>query len=128
MNPGQFNKRITFMQQSYTTNDSGGTTPSLTDILTTWGSLEPFRQYNQAAIEAGANVAHGDRILKIRYRNSFQPDKTMQFRDEAAPDVYYTIASIIPYWPGTKTTFENSQETVYHDKNFVYIVGIKVDK
>jgi SPP1 family predicted phage head-tail adaptor len=125
MNPGVFNKRIKFIQVSSTQNEFGGAAPIETDILTTWGSLEPVRQYNQWAIEAGASVLNQDRILKIRYRESFQPSKSMLFIDESAPDTAYTIHAISPYWPGTKTGFEVADDKVYQDKRYLYIVGVK---
>lgn len=127
MNPGQLNRRIIFTQLTNTKNEYGGTTSHPTTVLETWGSLSPIRQYNQIAIEAGASAANGDIILIIRYRNSFQPAINMLFMDEQSPQIVYTIKSILPYYPGTKVTFENASTKPYQNKLFIYIVGVKTD-
>lgn len=127
MNPGKLNKRIRFQLITNTKNQFGGTTPVVTNSLVTWGSLSPIRQYNQVAIEAGATVLNGDIILIIRYRKGWQPLKNMLFMDESTPNIVYIIKSILPYYPGIKTTFENSQNKPYQDKLFIYIVGVKTE-
>lgn len=136
MNPGLFNKRIKFLQETAPTDEFGGANPVLapvpnvsdaTDPSTTWGSLEPIRQYHQFAIEAGASVMNGDKILKIKKRAAFTPNKSMVFQDVSNPGITetYTIVTVSPYWPGTKSGFQNNQETTYHDQYFLYIVGVR---
>lgn len=127
MNPGKLNKRIKFIQLVNNDDGYGGTNPTYTDILTTWGALEPIRQYNQLAIEAGASVLNEDTTLIIRARNGFRPDKSMLFTDQSDPTKVWAIKSVLPYYPGTKQGFESKQDAVYHDKEFVYIVGIKTE-
>lgn len=134
MNPGKFNHRIKFSQvTSGEANEYGGVDPTLVPVVcsqtdptdTTWGSLEPIKQWNQAAIEAGANVLNGDKMLVIRWRSSFQPTKSMIFEDLNNPGEIYTVHSITPYYPGTKASFQNAQDTVYKDQVFVFILGKK---
>ncbi len=124
MNPGKLNTRITFSEITSTKNIYGGTTPTRTDILTTWGSLEPVKAFNQIALEAGATVMNEDRICVIRYRASFTPKANMQFRDDNNEGVVYTIKSITPYYPSTLSRVPNGP---YQDKLYVYIVGVKTD-
>lgn len=139
MNPGLFNKRIKFFKETVVQNEFAGSetsmiavpnvSPDAADQSATFGSLEPIRQYNQFAIEAGASILNGDRILKIRRRAGFYPSKDMIFQDisdpsNASPDTY-TIVTVLPYWPGTKSAFQNSQESAYHDQYFIYIIGVK---
>lgn len=138
MNPGLFNKRIKFLKETSTQNEYGGAVTTLTpvanvsngsDTSVTWGALEPIKQNNQFAMEAGASILNGDRILKIRKRDGFYPEKNMLFQDVSEPGNpnpdTYTIVSILPYWPGTKASFQNNQETAYHDQYFVFMLGIK---
>jgi SPP1 family predicted phage head-tail adaptor len=125
MNPGKLNHRIKFYQLTNTVSASGGNTPSLTEILTTWGSLEPVRQYNQLAIEAGASVLNGDKQLIIRKRDSFMPEKDMVFDDLNNPGDSFTVHAILPYWEGTSAKFQNTQSAVYHDNYYWFIVGVK---
>lgn len=134
MNPGKLNHRIRFAEKGVASTDAyGGVTVSETPCVVseveptdvTWGSLEPIRQYNQAALEAGANILRGDKTLIIRYRNNWQPKKDMIFEDLNNAGDIYTVHAILPYWPGTKPGFQNSQDTVYRDKNYIYIVGVK---
>ena len=141
MNPGLFNKRIRFFVETATQNEYGGSVTTLTplsnvspdakdgDHTATWGALEPIRQYHQFAIEAGASVMNGDRFLKIRKRASFYPTKDMVFQDISDPNNTnpdtYTIISVLPYWPGAKASFQNGQETAYHDQYFVWMLGVK---
>ncbi len=127
MNPGQLNRRVKFIELTSAKNEYGGTTPQRTTALETWGSLSPVRQYNQIAIEAGATAGNGDIILIIRYRNAFEPKINMLFIDKQTPDVVYTIKSILPYYPGSKVTFENSDTKPYQNKYFIYIVGVKTE-
>jgi SPP1 family predicted phage head-tail adaptor len=131
MNPGQFNKRVQFLQITYVKNEFGGTTPNLTPILTTWGALTPYREYRQSVMQAGATTLESNIVLKIRYRDSFQPNESMKFRDVSDSDdvnsPIYSIVSVLPYYPGAKLTFENNQETVYQDRLFRWIVGTKED-
>lgn len=139
MNPGQFNKRIKFLQETTTQNQYLGAETVLTPVTNvssggsdnsvTFGSLEPIRQYHQFAIEAGASVLNQDIILKIRKRAGFEPTKSMVFQNVSDPDNEnpdtYTILTILPYWPGAKAAFQNNQESVYHDEYFLYIIGVK---
>lgn len=127
MNPGKLNRRIHFQLLTNQKNEYGGTTPVISEELTTWGSLEPIRQYNQIAIEAGATALNGDRILTIRYRDSWKPKENMLFMDESNPNDVFAIKSILPYYPGTKSTFQNTQNKPYQDKLFIYILGVKTD-
>jgi head-tail adaptor len=137
MNPGKLNHRIKFSQQTGTPiNEYGGSTPVYTPAVcsdtvptdVTWGSLEPIKQWNQAAIEAGANILNGDKVLIIRYRKNFTPTKSMIFEDLNNPGDIFTVHSILPYYPGSKSSFENNQQTVYKDQVFVFILGKKRDK
>jgi len=41
------------------------------------------------------------------------------------PGDIYTIHAILPYYPGTKSAFQNSSSKTYKDKNFVFILGVK---
>lgn len=134
MNPGKLNHRIKFTQTSSSAPDQfGGVDEILTPVIcsetiptdVTWGSLEPIKQYNQLAIEAGASILNGDKILVIRYRKNFVPTKSMIFEDLNNPGDIFTVHSITPYYPGTKAIYQNSQETVYKDQLFVFILGIK---
>lgn len=125
MNPAKLNHRIKFSQLTATQDEYGGVTPAPVELLTTWGDLQPIRQYNQAAIEAGASVLNGDKQLIIRYRNAFTPAKDMIFEDLNTPGDIYTVHAILPYYQGAKNTFQNLNEKVYKDKNFIYIVGVK---
>lgn len=134
MNPGKLNHRIQFSQTSPSTPDaSGGVNEIITPVVcsdttptnVTWGSLEPIKQYNQLAIEAGASILNGDKILVIRYRNMFQPTKSMIFEDLNNPGDIYTVHSITPYYPGTKASFQNTQAVVYKDQVFIFILGVK---
>ena len=126
MNPGKLNHRIKFTQLIASIPDSfGGVTAIQTELLTTWGSLEPIKQYQQLALEGFASVLNGDRILVIRYRKGFTPSKDMIFEDLNTPGDTYTIHSILPYWPGSASAFQNSQSTPYQDTNFVFILGTK---
>lgn len=127
MNPGKLNRRIQFIELTSQKNEYGGTTPFQTPSIETWGSLEPIRQYNQIAIEAGATAENGDRIMVIRYRASWQPKVNMLFVNQSEPGIVYTIKSISPYYPGTVSNFQNKQETVYQDQKYIYIVGIRTD-
>jgi SPP1 family predicted phage head-tail adaptor len=131
MNPGQFNKRIKFIKITGTPDIYGGRIATYTDFLTTWGSLEPMRQYNQLSFAAGTSELNEDVILKLRYRESFRPDKTFLFVDVSDPTEInapiYSIKSVLPYYPGTKIGFENNQETAYQNKLFIYIIGVKTE-
>lgn len=133
MNPGKLNHRIRFMQEVATPDGNGGsvmttepvvcseTTP--TDV--TWGDLQPIKQWNQAAFEAGLSVENGDKMLIIRYRKNFQPTKSMIFEDLNNPGDTYTVRAISPYQPGSKSTFQNTDQTVYKDQVYVFIMGVK---
>jgi len=130
MNPGQFNRRIKFYQITSTESQYGGSTPVITNLLTTWGSLKPFKQYNQNTLSGDATPLLGDITCIIRYRDSFAPAENMLFRDvsdPANPGPLYSIKAISSYFPGTKLSFENNQETVYQSKLFVFMVGVKQD-
>ena len=133
MNPGKLNHRIRFKQQVATPNDSGGSTVSYTPVVcsetdptdVTWGDLQPIKQWNQSAMEAGASILNGDRTLVIRWRSSFYPTKSMIFEDLNNPGDEYTVHSILPYYPGSKSTFQNTDAMVYKDQVFVFILGKK---
>lgn len=127
MNPGKLNRRIKFISLSSTKNEYGGTTPVQTPEITTWGSLEPIKQYNQMAIEAGATTENGDRILVIRYRASWQPKANMLFVNESEDNIVYTIKSILPYYPGFNRNTLRDENKVFQDKEYIYIVGIRTD-
>lgn len=135
MNPGKLNHKIRFIQEVATQNASGGTTMTTVPVVCsdgpdtdiTRGSLEPLSRvgiYNQLANELGSTVFNLGKICIIRNRKSFRPDKTMLFEDVNTPGDIYTIHSVAPYWPGTKSTFQSSQEQVYKDNVYVFIVGI----
>lgn len=125
MNPGKLNHRIKFYSLQSVGNIYGGVTANRIELITTWGSLEPIKQYNQTAIEAGASVLNGDKMLVIRYRKSFTPIKNMEFEDLNTAGDIYTVRAILPYWPGTMATFQTKQDKVYKDTNFVFILGTK---
>lgn len=133
MNPGKLNHRIKFSQTTQTTNPSGGQVVTEVAVVcsdstptdTTWGDLQPIRQYNQWALESGASVLNGDKILIIRYRKDFQPTKSMLFEDMETPGDVYTVHAISPYYQGQKQSFQNNEQTVYKDKVFVFILGKK---
>lgn len=127
MNPGKLNRRIKFIELTHVENEYGGTTPQQTASLTTWGSLEPIRQYNQIAIEAGATAENGDRILIIRYRQSWQPTTNMLFVNESEDDIVYTVKSILPYYPGYNRNTLRDENKVFQDKEYIYIVGVRTD-
>lgn len=126
MNPGKLNHRIKFIQLTGSNPDVyGGVNEIQTEILTTWGSLEPLKQYQQYALEGAASILNGDKILVIRQRNSFKPLKDMLFEDLNNMGDIYTIHSILPYWPGTKVAFENNQSQTYRDNFYTFILGVK---
>lgn len=125
MNPGKLNHRIKFSQPTVVISPSGGQTPSYTEVLTTWGSLEPIRQYSQLAQEAGASVLNGDKQLVIRRRDSFTPTKDLIFEDLNNPGDIYTVHAILPYWEGAQSKFQNSQSAPYHDQYYIFIFGRK---
>jgi SPP1 family predicted phage head-tail adaptor len=127
MNPGKLNKRIQFIELTNVKNNYGGTTPVQTPSIETWGSLEPIRQYNQMAIEAGATAENGDRIMIVRYRKGWQPKANMLFVNLTEPNIVYTIKTISPYYPGTKAIFQNAQDSVYQDQQYIYVVGVRTD-
>ncbi len=135
MNPGKLNHRIKFSQEVATANDFGGQTVTFVPVVcsettptdTTWGDLQPIKQYNQLAIEAGASLLNGDKILIIRYRKNFQPTKSMIFEDLNNPGDAYTVHSISPYYPGQKAAFQNTEQKVYKDNVFIFILGKKRD-
>lgn len=118
MNPSRLNHRITFTQLTTETNEFGGATPIRVELLTTWGSLEPIKQYQQWALEGGASVLNGDKILIIRYRDGFQPDKDMLFTDGENGDEY-TVHSIHPYYE------KSGKQKIYKDREFVMLLGVK---
>lgn len=125
MNPGKLNHRIKFTQLTGSTLDEyGGVTAIQTDVRTTWGSLEPIKQYQQYSLQGAASVLNGDKILIIRKTKEFTPSKDMLFEDLNNGDVY-TIHSILPYWPGTSVGFQSNQQTTYQDNFFIFILGIK---
>lgn len=130
-NPGQFNKRIEFLRITTIQNQYGGTTPTITPILTTFGALTPYREYNQQVNTGGDTALESNRVLTIRFRNSFTPKNDMLFRDVSDPNeinpAIYTIKSILPYYPGTKVTFENNSQIAYQNKRYVYMIGVKQD-
>lgn len=119
MNPSELNHRIKFTQLTAEANEYIGNTAVETDILTTWGSLKPIKQNNQYALEAGASVLNGDKILIIRRRENFTPSKDMIFTDLNNPTDVYTIHSIFPIME-TKT-----KTTPFNDNWYVQILGIK---
>lgn len=135
MNPGKLNHRIKFSQEVSTPNPNGAGGQIVTTIPvvcsettptdTTWGDLQPIKQWNQLAIEAGASVLNGDRTLVIRYRQGFYPTKSMIFEDLNNPGDIYTVHSILPTYPGSKSTFQNADAAVYKDQVFVFILGKK---
>lgn len=133
MNPGKLNHRIRFIQLTQTQNEYLGSEVTGVPVIcsdieptdVTWGDLQPIRQYNQLALEAGASVLNGDKILIIRYRKTWQPEKDMLFEDITNAGIFYTIHAILPYYQGAKATFQNTDETPYQDKVFIYILGIK---
>lgn len=134
MNAGKLNHRIKFSQIiSGVPDEFGGITPTIIPVVcsetsptdVTWGSLEPIKQWNQQAMEAGANVFNGDKMLVIRYRSNFTPTKSMIFEDLNNPGDMYDIHSIIPYWPGAKQTFQGTKDPVYKDQVYIFILGKK---
>lgn len=133
MNPGKLNHRLRFSQETDTINDAGGSTESEIPVVcsdtvptdVTWGSVEPIKQWNQQAMEAGANVFNGDRMIVIRFRMTFTPTKSMLIYDLNNPGDVYTVHSLLPFDPGTKSSFQNSQQTPYKDQKFVFILGKK---
>jgi len=121
MNPAKLNHRIKFIHTTGSTpNEYGDVTAIETDLITTWGSLVPIKQNNQYALEAGASVLNGDKVLTIRKRNDFTPAKDMRFQDMNNPTDYYTIHSILPIME------TQSKNTPFNDKWYVYILGIKL--
>lgn len=134
MNPGQLNHRIQFIQLVPTVEDQyGGRNVTQVPVVcsdtvptdVTWGSLMPIRQYHQSAIEAGANVLNGDRVLIIRWRKNFYPTNDMIFADLNNPGDVYTVQSILPDYPGIKSNFQSKQTQVYKDQVFIFILGVK---
>jgi len=120
MNPAKLNHRIKFIGLSAPTPDEyGGVTAIETDLLITWGSLVPVKQSNQLALEAGASVLNGDKILIIRKRNSFIPAKDMKFQDLNNPSDTYTVHSIFPI------VESQSKNTPFNDNWYIQILGIK---
>ncbi len=140
MNPGQFNRRIQFFQNISTQNEYGGTEyitqpcPGVSegaDTSVTWGSLEPYRQYKQLTEVADISQLDSAIVLKIRYRDSFKPDKSMLFRDISdipnGEQPMYAIQSILPYYPGAKSSFQAANDVVFNIRKFIWIVGVKTD-
>lgn len=125
MNPGKLNHRIKFSRIVSTQNEYLGANTSFEPVVvsdtdtpdTTWGDLRPIQQRDQLALEAGASVLNGDRVLKIRYRPNFTPTKDMVFEDVQEAQ-QYTIHAILPY-------DEKSKNDVFEDKKFIYILGKK---
>lgn len=139
MNPGQLNRRVQFFINTSTENEYGGTEyitePCLgisdgIDSSVTWGSLEPYRQYHQITQTADITQLDSAIILKIRYRESFTPTKSMIFRDVSDNDgqQMFAIQSILPYYPGAKASFQATNDVVFNQKKFIWIVGIKTDQ
>jgi len=131
MNPGKLNHRLKFSQQVSIPNDSGGATVTTTPVVisdtvptdTTWGSLEPIKQWEQVRLEGFATVLDSDRVAVIRYRKSVQITKSMIFEDLNNPGNVYTVHSILPYQPGSKSTFQNTDQQVYKDQVYVFILA-----
>lgn len=131
MNPGKLNHRLKFSQQVSSKNDSGGATVTTIPVVisdsaptdTTWGSLEPIKQWEQVRLEGFATVLDSDRVAIIRYRQSVQITKSMIFEDLNNPGNVYTVHSILPYQPGTKSTFQNIDQQVYKDQVYVFILA-----
>lgn len=135
MNPGKLNHRLKFSKQVSTINNSGGSDVSLVPLIVsqtlpidvTWASLEPIKQWNQLAIEAGASVMTQDRVAVIRYRSMFGSNpgaffKGTVFEDLNHPGMIYMFHSILPYQPGSKSTFQNTDQSVYKDNVFVFML------
>jgi len=133
MNPGKLNHRLRFSQEVSAQNSAGGYSVSEIAVIcsdtaptdTTWGSVEPIKQWNQQAMEAGANVFNGDRMIVIRWRGMFTPTKSMLIYDLNNPGDVYTVHSLLPFDPGTKAAFQNNQQVTYKDQKFVFILGKK---
>jgi len=135
MNPGKLNHRLQFKRQVSTQNDSGGSVLTYTDLVVsetdpinvTWGSLEPIKQWNQLAIEAGASVMTQDRVCILRYRALFGNNpgaffKASTIEDLNNPGNVYMFHSILPYQPGSKSTFQNTDQQVYKDRVWVFML------
>lgn len=131
MNPGKLNHRLKFSQQVSSKNDSGGAAVTTIPVVisdsaptdTTWGSLEPIKQWEQVRLEGFATVLDSDRVAIIRYRQSVQITKSMIFEDLNNPGNIYTVHSILPYQPGTKSSFQNTDQQVYKDQVYVFILA-----
>jgi hypothetical protein len=131
MNPGKLNHRLKFSLQVSDINDSGGATVTTIPVVisdtvptdTTWGSLEPIKQWEQVRLEGFATVLDSDRVAIIRYRKSVTITKNMIFEDLNNPGAEYTIHSILPYQPGSKSTFQNTDQQVYKDQVYVFILA-----
>lgn len=135
MNPGKLNHRLKFSQQTGMSNTSGGTTVSLSPLVlsdtaptdVTWGSLEPIKQWNQLVMNAAASVLDQDRICIIRYRVLFGSSpaiffKDTEFEDLNNPGIFYMVHSVLPYQPGSKSTFQNTDQQVYKDNVWVFML------
>jgi len=138
MNPSKLNHRLKFSQLTESTNDYGGqevtqvplVVSTGTDTDTTWASVEPIKQWQTLAIQAGASVMTEDRIVVLRYRNLFGPDASLFFIDTIFEDLnnpgsMYTIHSVLPYQPGSKTTFQNTDAKPFKDNVWVFMVAKK---
>lgn len=127
MNSARLNHRIKFSQITITQNDSGGAVSTLVPVAVseinptdvTWGELKPVSARNQLALDAGASVLNGDKILMIRKRAMFTPEKDMLFEDLNTPGDVYTIHAILPY-------YENEyKQQPYRDSEYITILGTK---
>lgn len=127
MNIGRLNHRIKFSRITITQNDSGGAVSTLEPVVVseyeptdvTWGELKPVTQRNQLALEAGASVLNGDKILLIRKRALFTPEKEMLFEDLNNAGDVYTIHAILPYYE------QSSKQDPYKDNEYIIILGTK---
>lgn len=63
----KYRHRITIQEESRVADGQGGYTTGWTDILTTWGKVEPIK--GQQTLEAGQIVGGKPYKVRMRYRN-----------------------------------------------------------
>lgn len=115
--PGDYNHRILFYQESYSEGLDGSQKVTLTlvpglPILGLWAKKTIIKDFNQMAIQAGATIENDDCFFTIRSMKSFYPGKAMLVRSVRTGD-WFNIASV-----------QELQDPAFH----VRIVAIRKDK
>lgn len=68
---GRKDQRVTFQESQFVDDGGGGTIPTVTDVLTTFASVEQVKAGND--IETAQLTLPKTYLIKINYRSSFEP-------------------------------------------------------